>query len=908
MTKRWLLLLGLGALLLASAVMLGLTPEAAEMPNADAAPLAAQQAALAAAEPVRTPLAASTDFAHRFAAALQGQEPPLAAAGPDDPRAAVLQGRVAVRQKPWQALADIEVMLTPSWLDTVLPIELGDADEPLPPLRGPAVRTDAQGRFTLRFVPPPHQLFFRIGRDSMWSDFQQVARLPHAGESIDLGNVLVDDRGSISGRAIDLDGRPLADVEVRGVDDPLLDADLDSRELRAERTRGLEYFRPTGFVDGQPLPRWVAQRDRLLPFPQTRTDADGNFVLTGLRQGVHDLFLHAKDASGRRSGVSVMGGICTVLGDVPLQVGAAQPVQLLHADHKTPWIGARVTAMPADFAFTGPAVGTDFEGKALLRDLDADSRCTLLFQYPQGGGYVRLGDFAVDAATLVFAVPGPEAVNLLVTDVAGAPVADASVALLQREGALRPRDLLLPRWFQPRQEGPGRFRAHRAAGKVLALATAAGFAPAVAVLAGDTTSIVMQRGLEVRLRCVDCNGAAVAGASIEAQVHDGVGQQLAGMQWAQLANARVWLGRSDDDGELLVSGLWPTRITFAAEHPAYARSPAPTLLPVAGMQVTLVLHRPSAIRGIVSMDHRPVGKGMRVLLSSDFAPPHEMYDNPFVSPRLAVTGDDGSFAFADVVTGVYQLRPLLPKTRGGDDEQDPRRLRLQPTRIVLLERQEIYVPLEATRRFAAVPTLVGRISFDGVGVAGALVRVRRVIDAGVVASWDAADPQRRELLYARYAPERLGPDPWLQRSRTDGFGDYAFEDLDAGKWEIRVDVPCQERLQLLQQGVVEIQTPRRGDTTHFDVAAATGSVRLWIIRPDNQTAAGRMVTLQQAARPDQTTACYQLLTDERGCLDLAQLPAGRWRLRPASPGEHFVSDELLVTGRDHTEASFALVR
>jgi len=128
-----------------------------------------------------------------------------------DPESAVLRGRLTVRQQPWIHPAGVEVRLTRSWLDSVLPVE-SDGAQRAPARDEPTTTTDADGCFALRFEPTADELFFLIDVRGRWQDFQKVPQQPRPGQTWELGDVWLEQRGGIAGAVVTVDGQPLAGV------------------------------------------------------------------------------------------------------------------------------------------------------------------------------------------------------------------------------------------------------------------------------------------------------------------------------------------------------------------------------------------------------------------------------------------------------------------------------------------------------------------------------------------------------------------------------------------------------------------------------------------------------------------------------------------------------------------------
>lgn len=75
-------------------------------------------------------------------------------------------------------------------------------------------RTSADGRFVVRFVPPPpYQFLLRLDHDATVSSRGRWSRI-EAGTVKQLGDIVMMRGAQVGGRVVDTDGRPVADVEV----------------------------------------------------------------------------------------------------------------------------------------------------------------------------------------------------------------------------------------------------------------------------------------------------------------------------------------------------------------------------------------------------------------------------------------------------------------------------------------------------------------------------------------------------------------------------------------------------------------------------------------------------------------------------------------------------------------------
>jgi hypothetical protein len=841
-----------------------------------------------------------------------GAPPPGKLSGDAAPgHGGVLKGQLAVRQRPQVTLGGLEVMVTRTWLDTVVPIEVGDPAEPLPELEGVRTTTDEKGNFVLSVTAEADEMFLLVGRGSEWHEVRMVPYVPRAGEVLDLGVLWFDDRGSIVGR-VNAHGRPCSGIDVRAVDAPLVDTSVDSEDLRAARNAGLACFRVDGFVNGQPLPRWIVQRDRLLPFPRARTDADGTFVVRGVRPGNHELFLAGGDLNGSTRDVIVRGGERTDVGRIDLRLGTGVNLEVVDENNR-PWAGARVAAMADGFAYAPPPLMVTANGTVVLSGLPPAPGYTVLFQLPNGGPWQRIGAVEADAdANTRLTVFRPRLYEFNVVDAEGKPVpAPTARAFLlqppeQQAKALRPTDSALPQALQPQLIAPGRMRIALFP-SALAVVSAAGAAPAVVSLPTPDDTVMLPVAVPVRVRTIDRDGVPVAGARIVAHLQPLPNDRSRMLQYQFLASPRALLGRTDERGELRVPALPPALVTIAAEHPDYARAMAASGMPTRDQEFVLSMRRATVLHGRVTMDHRAVGAGYRGEAVNGWPAGQPLADNPFLTRRVALTDASGSFTMHDLPPSLWIVRALLPKESPDAD----RRLeaeRYQPTLVQLDDGQTQWIDVEATRPLGARPRLVGQLTEDGVGVDHALVRVRPALRDNVNMQFRRARSERaRRNLFAMFNPERMRADPWSQRAFTDAQGAFAFEDLADGDWEVRVDVLWQGTYCFLEQRLVTIGRDQLHDCTNLPIELRTGTAQLWFVNAAAQLLPGVVVRLRQLTADGSEAAVFQCLTDARGGVLADNIPAGTWAVELVH-GAPLRSAELVVKARDMVAVTFSAVR
>lgn len=854
---------------------------------------AADHAAAPATAPAQAPAAtarANGQDGSWWSQSLVDPEAVLVAAAEDDSRAGVLRGRLTVRQQPWIHPAAVEVRLTRSWLDSVVPVETE------PGVRAPLrdelrTTTDEHGCFAFRLVPPATELFFLIGHRTEWQDYQKVPKLPRAAEELDLGDVFLDQRGEIVGRAL-LRGRPVANATVRAIDDPLLDGTSGFEELQAARTAGLESYRSSNVLRGGPIPDWVVRREQFLPFPTTTTDAQGGFRLRGVRPGNHNLFVTLVgqpfgDARGRSDGVLVASGRTTDVGAVTLRSdGTVFHLQFVDESER-PWVAARVSLLSSQTGFGQEPSLTDAQGRVLV--WQPDPRARLVFALPGGGPWMELeppdgGELRVWSRDLRtpperIVVPRPPELVVTLADRGGRLIAGGTVRSYVQAAAFRPVDRALPAAMQPRERAPGVHRG-RLPCPIVLVASADGFAPAMAVATAAQVTMTMLPLEAVTVRVHDLQGRAIAGAAVRAQVHGNPELTFAGAQWEALANDRVLVGTTDDRGELQVP-VWPTFFSFQASHRDFAPSANPKCLPVPGERIDLLLRGGGDVHGTLTFEHRPAPAGLRVRAQQRPPAGHPLENSGYLDERIAVTGGGGTFAFRQLAAGIWELGPELP---GVPTANGPRQLPQpwQKRQIQLDEGQELHTTIEIQQDELAPTQILGTVTQNGATVPDALVRIRE-LDPPKLRERNGLRRQARahgndEIL--RF----LGPDelaPW-QRCTTDAFGEFRFRELSPNAdHELRVDVAQGGRLQFVGRRVVRAGTALQ--PARVDFALATSDVRLTCLR-QGLPVTNRMVRLRQVIDPSTEGARYELLLDAAGQAWVDQLPIGSWTIEPMHGG------------------------
>jgi hypothetical protein len=391
--------------------------------------------------------------------------------------------------------------------------------------------------------------------------------------------------------------------------------------------------------------------------------------------------------------------------------------------------------------------------------------------------------------------------------------------------------------------------------------------------------------LTVRTR--DMRGTPIAGAAVRIQVHSHPELEFPGAQWDALANDRLLVGTTDEDGKLEVS-VWPTLFSLQASHRDFAPSAGPKILAVPGLQTDLMLKRRASLIGYLTVEQRAAPAGFRV--RARLHPPigNELHGSGWLDAQLAVTGADGSFAFRSLSSGIWELTPELPGTPSPTGATTPQEAFLS-REVLLDEEQEMHCVLEAKRSPLMAPQIVGVVRRNGAELPGALVRLREIEEPARGIEREARRKARRKSGEGTARLPRAVEPPdtshWPHRATTDVYGDFRFTDLKPrSEYELRIDVPLAGRLQFIERRVVRAGHPdERGNVPSIVVEMKSGSIRLMCMC-EGRPFANRMVRLRQVLDGGSEGARFDLLTEANGECIAEGLPAGTWTVEPTHGG------------------------
>lgn len=331
-----------------------------------------------------------------------------------------------------------------------------------------------------------------------------------------------------------------------------------------------------------------------------RTDAQGNYRVTGVSAGTHRLqALWKEDFAARKDSVRVRKGEETEA-NLKLRLGSAIIGTVVEEGTRKPVAGARVSAY-ASTGFGGFArrraerlARTDPRGRFRLPGL-APARYAV---EASREGYLPASVAGVDASgqsapPANLALRKAASISGKVTDEKGQPVAGARVRITREMGIRRmlrgaasnPGALFGGQGVLTVADGSFRLRGLEPERNLLLEAAKSGYAtarkPGVSLKAGDAIkdlALVVRRGLEARGKVVDAQGQPVAGAEIRAAHRE---DGMMGGTRVQMRLMGMDREKPDavtgSDGAFLLKGLEEGQYTLAVARDGFARKTVPSL-------------------------------------------------------------------------------------------------------------------------------------------------------------------------------------------------------------------------------------------------------------------------------------------------------------------------------------------
>ncbi len=785
------------------------------------------------------------------------------------------------------------------------PTRLFDGDptqlEDSTPLLSATTHSDDEGRFSLDNLRPRALLLLQAGRGEAASAYIPVAHTPGAKHVVDLGDIVLQARGTLRGRVVDDAGQAVAGADVWAADMPglvalainvdrfvpahggmlLLPKATAGEDLArfAERTREylgrelcMQVQAPSPEFDALVLdtPAWFTRLWNALPMARTTTAADGTFTLQDVEPANNMLVVtKAGFDRGFKPSVKVQAGAPRDLGEITLQRGEVCSGKIVDAtDRPVARAAVRVAVLPPGgfrgLAFCEAEVRADTQGNFAVPGLRA-GRVLVAARSRDDAPWTVAGPFAVDD-DIALRLPAPAELTVRVTTPAAAPtvrltfgpalgelarmglrqaVAMEGRVVEESHGTWRVRDLA-PGSYQLEVSAPGCVTARRLVqvpGEAeVALAPQA---PTFDVLVVSTANVPLAGA---RVRCAP-RDAAFARSVLPTSFGLNASDVLA-----------TSLGCSDRDGRLRVSGMPCGELNLWADHPDHGAGTARAELPAQ----TLVLRLPAActIEGMLLEGGQPASAS-EWRIAATAGDRDDGIERPYT---LAAPAADGSFKITGLDPGAYTVRalPALPPRLSLDALQSLLRERIftfflhsdapRSREVVLAEGELRTIQIDVRVAPPAVQPqagVVGRVTIDGKGTAGVGVHGN--------ASWWSTTPA-------------------LATTAADG--SYCVTDLAEGSHTLTFRAASGHTL-----GERTVSVPARGDVA-LDLDVRTSSLAGQVIAPPDRSLRGARL----AGRNAQGRAVFEIPVQDDGAFHAQEVPCGTWSLTVEGPG---------VTGPDH---------
>ncbi len=679
--------------------------------------------------------------------------------------------------------------------------------------------TDAEGRFMFEGARDGSFHAFNIDRGGGRATLRLVEQSVEHGGLTDVGDIVMEEFGTLIGTVIDEDGEPVPGARVRATVIPDIAVQtgvLDVREgvvVTGDDADAAFELPPSAFA--------ILER---LPIPTTTTLEDGSFRLEGVPIGM---------VSG---GVDMEGHVAARIGPInmtPTEIDVGE-LELLFGRTVTgsvknllgePVPGVTVCAGALhpvfDVAIMQPAGVTDELGQFSVQGIPEEGNIVGAMKRHRSEPWV-VGKANGAASHIDFVLPVAGKVICTVVDEESEPVTGADVRLRLAAGEDNEMSWMMNIAFAGRMpmqqttakptETPGVYIVENLAqGKWTAEVRAPG--------RGVVREEFEHEGSESRVTVRSPKGQMIRVAVIDEVTGDPLPKAHAtllgpeGFLFTALASGFTGKDGTTSLGPLapewredaMSDAVWMKETVVSVEHPLYGT--AKTKVEEGVTEVTIAMPPACTIQGAVSWGGGPPGDVYMVMLR--WNDDSDAMAQAMMLPRTAITNLEGRFKITGLAPGAYEVY-LMERYFDGN----PFKNIIEQKEPTMVDKTEVVADPEAPAE------MVFELSPEGLGPAGSFAG-RVTVDDNPIAG-------------AEIKVGRRDPDVYF----TDGNGQFETDEypvIRGRRIVIMADVPTAEGGTERQEVYNSWRTPKEGEVLRIDVELSFTPIKILVV--DAQTGA-----------------------------------------------------------------------